>query len=430
MLAYPSFNFSLSVSMPPRKKASKKPANAVDPEGAVVQNDLLLTVAKLRLELLYEEKQFNHHLAEKERIAACWQASQEELAKQQTSLRVKQLEKEDAEDLCRAELKEEQKRNRSIRKEVLQDLVSEYKKATLEVTDQIRATGEGRFQSSQHLRDSQLALREFQVRRHHYLWAMKIDQDEKVMNLRIEFDNLGRDLEAKAARDLQVLRDEREAIRLREMENLENAKSAQVEKVMDAQVEELLEIKRYFADITAANLDVLKRVKDEHAILKTREQADARTTKQIEMKNKALTEPLRDAQEEIEKLRGHVANFDDVTKRTDEIRNATNEKEVLLKHLSFQKEVLTQQLELSSKDRDSAAAKYRASVLDLQQRTSLKNLVLQKKVALLETPVDKPDLPAEIQRRKNLRLKLIRDFEQRLGQLKLPIEDLGFSLST
>ena len=423
--------------MPPKKAPAKKKKSAdtpQDPEGAVVLNDLLLTVAKLRLQLGYEEKQFNHYLTEKQRIEACWQKSQEELAQQQTNLRVKQLEREDAEDLQRAELKEEQNRNRYIRKEVVLDLLQEYNASSSVMTEQIKATGDDKFKSAQDLRDSQLALREFQARRHHFLWALKIDQDEKVMNLRLEFDQLGRDLEDQAARDLQVLKDEREELRLRDLERIENSKTTEVEKAMAAQVQELLEIKKYFADITVANLDVLKRVKEEHAALKTREQADARTTKQIEMRNKALTEPLKDAQDEIDKLRKHVSTFEEVTRRTDEIRQATNEKEALLKNLSFQKEVLTQQLDLSSKDRDAAADKYRECVIDLQRRTSLKNLVLQKKVAILEASVGdddkRDDLVSEIEKRKSLKMNLIRDFEQRLGHLRLPIEDLGFTLRT
>ena len=66
------------------------------------------------------------------------------------------------------------------------------------------------------------------------------------------------------------------------------------------------EIKSYYTDITHNNLDLIKSLKEEVAQMKKEELADEKMMLEISNENKHMSEPLKKALSDVEKLRAQM----------------------------------------------------------------------------------------------------------------------------
>merc|ERR1719217_683810 len=83
---------------------------------------------------------------------------------------------------------------------------------------------------------------------------------------------------------------------------IEEAKNAHIQSVMAKNQKDFLEIKVYYQEITTSNLDLIKRLKEEHSEIKKRENVDAKQMFDLEQRNKQLKEPLKRAHADVERL--------------------------------------------------------------------------------------------------------------------------------
>merc|ERR1719169_146784 len=157
-------------------------------------------------------------------------------------------------------------------------------------------------------------------------------------------------------------------------------KNQHILRCMAKNAKEFSDIKVYYGDITSSNLDQIKRLKEEHEEIKKRQSADAKHMFDLKQKNTQLSEPLRRADRDVSALQEELRLYEGDKKRLAEVKEKIKDQEKTYSRLQFQQEALYQHLERVQKDRDDVYEKFSGSVYEVQQKSGLKNLLLEKKL--------------------------------------------------
>merc|ERR1712151_712096 len=226
------------------------------------------------------------------------------------------------------------------------------------------------------------------------------------------------------------------------------------------------EIKVYYSEITTSNLDLIKRLKEEHSDIKKRENADAKHMFDLEQRNKQLKEPLKRAHGDVERLTLELQAYAEDKKILAAVKEKIKNAETLLHRMEFQHEVLQQQLITVSKERDQLYANFQQAIYDVQRKSGLKNLILEKKIDAVEEALETTEaqvselltssnvdqatatgisqkldqviaykndivlqLQEEVQRIKESHRTMVRTYESKLAEYGIPPEELGFTPS-
>merc|ERR1712232_1214007 len=151
---------------------------------------------------------------------------------------------------------------------------------------------------------------------------------------------------------MKTIRDEMERTRRRQVQTIEESKNEHIKRVMQKNQKDFLEIKVYYSEITTSNLDLIKRLKEEHSDIKKRENADAKHMFDLEQRNKQLKEPLKRAHADVERLTLELQAYAEDKKILAAVKEKIKHSETMLKRMEFQHEVLQQQLTTVSGERD------------------------------------------------------------------------------
>merc|ERR1719335_1438471 len=140
--------------------------------------------------------------------------------------------------------------------------------------------------------------------------ALKLEQDQKILELRQEFDSKARDLQQKYTQKMKTIREQMESARKSEIARIEDEKNQHIMKCMQKNAKEFQDIKVYYGDITSSTLDQIKRLKEEHEEIKKRQSSDAKHMFDLKQKNTQLSEPLRKAIRDVEALQEELRCYE------------------------------------------------------------------------------------------------------------------------
>merc|ERR1719499_2258301 len=135
-----------------------------------------------------------------------------------------------------------------------------------------------------------------------------------------------------------------EKMQRKQIQKIEEAKNAHIQRVMAKNSKDFMEIRVYYSDITTSNLDLIKRLKEEHSEIKKRENDDAKKMFDLEQRNKQLKEPLKRAHHDVERLEAELLAYEEDKKKLTDIKEQIKQSETTLQRTEFQHEVLQQQL--------------------------------------------------------------------------------------
>jgi len=263
---------------------------------------------------------------------------------------------------------------------------------------------------------------------------------------------------------MKTIRDEMERTRRKQVQTIEESKNDHIKRVMQKNQKDFLEIKVYYQEITTANLDSIKRLKEEHSEIKKRENSDAKHMFDLEQRNKQLKEPLKKAIQDVERLQAELLAYEEDKKKLTSVKEKIANAESILNRMEFQHEVLQQQLTTVSAERDELYGKFQHAIYDVQRKSGLKNLILEKKIDSIEEALEtteaqvseivatmnadeatsqgvsqrldqvlqyKNDIVAqleeEVQRIKDSHRTMVRTYESKLAEYGIPAEELGFT---
>jgi hypothetical protein len=411
-----------------------------------------------------EEKDFHAFLMEREKINYFWIVEKKTLTEKQADLRNKEREYQDLEERQQIELKMFQQRLKHLRYHQ-QDEVVELKtdsELTLKLQEDHHRITEAEIKKDK--RSLKVEMKEAEVGQEDFIRMLKLEQDQKILELRQEFDRKARDMQQKYDLRMKTIREEMEKQRRKQILKIEETKNAHIQKVMLKNQKDFLEIKVYYGDITSTNLDMIKRLKEEHHDIKKRENGDAKHMFDLEQKNKQLKEPFKRAHADVEQLEEQLKAYEEDKRKLANVKDKIRTSEAMLHRMEFQHEVLQQQLTRVTKERDELYTKFQHAIYDVQQKSGLKNLILEKKIDSIEEALEtteaqvselltsanvdqatasgisqkldqviayKNDIVAQLQeevgRIKDSHRTMVSTYESKLAEYGIPPEELGFA---
>merc|ERR1740138_1234526 len=170
-------------------------------------------------------------------------------------------------------------------------------------------------------------MKEAEVAQEDFVRMLKLEQDQKILDVRQEYDAKARDLQQKYAQKMKLLRDQMEGARKNEIMRIEDDKNTHIKKCMDKNQKDFQEIKVYYGDITSSNLDLIKRLKEEHEEIKKRQHTDSKHMLDLKQKNTQLSEPLRRANRDVDALQEELRLYEVDKKRLAEVKEKIKEQE-------------------------------------------------------------------------------------------------------
>ncbi len=229
-------------------------------------------------------------------------------------------------------------------------------------------------------RGLKVELKEQQLSSEDVIRNLKLDHDKGATRIRQEHERQLREMQARFDQEVANLREELEVRRKMEIMEIEERKNLHINELMKKHERAFGEIKVYYNDITHNNLDLIKTLKDEVAEMKKKEATNEKLMFEIAQENKRLSQPLERALREVDQLRHDLANYnkDKLSLANAKARLVMTDDQ--LKQLRWEHEVLEQKFDHVSKERDELYEKFEQAIYSVQQKSGLKNLILEKKL--------------------------------------------------
>ncbi|KAH7297949.1 hypothetical protein KP509_25G020400 [Ceratopteris richardii] len=206
-----------------------------------------------------------------------------------------------------------------------------------------------------------------------------------------EYDANEKELQSKTEKKIKSIREDCELRRKQEVHEVEERKNTHINELMKKHEKAFTEIKCYYNDITQNNLDLIKTLKEDVTDMKKKEAANEKLMYDIAQENKRLTEPLTKALKEVEVLKKQLANYEKDKLSLQQARASLAEHSKLVKNLEFENGALQQRFDELKNERDDLHKQFEMGVFELQQKSNLKNLLIQRKVQVLEETLEKKD---------------------------------------
>ena len=446
------------------KKGGKKKAASSGDGGADGNLDQLQEkVTSLETDKVNEEKLRNYVQLERDKIHSFWEITKQELDDVKAELRNKDREMEELEERHQVEIK--------VYKQKVKHLLYEHQNNI----STLKAEGELALKKQQDeflVRDSELQkdkrslkqeLKEKELANEHFVRQLKLEHAKEITKLRQEFELQARELQQKYEKKMKLLRDDLELRRKQEIHEIEERKNTHINELMKKHERAFSEIKNYYNDITHNNLDLIKTLKEDVADMKKREAASDKLMHEILQDKKSLSEPLAKTKKENEALKHSLANYEKDKVSLSHTKARLLETEKQLRNLEWEHEVFQQKFLQVQAERDDIYEKFENSIYDVQQKSGLKSMMLEKRIELMQEDMEKKDAQigqiltaanldpttvAQVNKKveeelekKNQVIKalqydvakvskahndLIRVYEAKLAEFGVPIEELGF----
>merc|ERR1711988_1943306 len=187
---------------------------------------------------------------------------------------------------------------------------------------------------------------------------------------------------------MKVLRENMEKERKEQLQQLESQKKSDIGVMKRNNEKALADIKTYYNDITHNNLELIQVLKGDVSDMKKKEVQHEKMMFEIAQENKRLSEPLDKAAKEESYLDRELENYERDKKELKEVKMKILVTDEELKKVEWEREALEQRYEKVKKERDMLYSNLQSAVYEVQQKAGFKNMLLNKKMGLLQKKMD------------------------------------------
>jgi len=231
----------------------------------------------------------------------------------------------------------------------------------------------------------------------------------------MEYERKSEDLKNTYEKKMKTVRDTCDEKRKEDVAKIELRKTKHIQLLMGHHKQEFEKIKNYYRDITHANLDLIKTLKEEVGDMKKKEQGVQKEVSDISRINKKLSKPLQKNRKLVEDLQKKKQIYERDLIRLDETKEELALLEEKNKNFSWDLEILEQKYEKLTEERDELKQRLEDTIYNVQQKTGFKNLILEKKIAAMAQDLEKTESAlAEVLASTNLQPEIIGDIKHNL----------------
>ncbi|KAF3688174.1 Growth arrest-specific protein 8 [Channa argus] len=383
--------------MPPKNKGKKsakgKTSSVVDGVSTeeMSKDQLEEHIIRLREELDREREERSYFQLERDKIMAFWEISKRDLEETKAELRNRQREREEAEERHRVEI--------SVYKQKLKHVLSEHHNSISELKlDAVAASSliqnqhtesELRLQKGKH--GLQADLREKQLQNQNCIKELKLKHQVELMELSNDYDKTIRQIQVKYHEKMQLMVEEEGKRRRAEINELEDRMKSRIVTMMEEHERALRGAEEYYSTVQNKLLADQKVLKEEFAeVQKQLAQADKELSV-AQQENKRLHESLHEAQQKLPELQKQLQEHSQAKAKMAASRARLKVKEKELRDLMVEHELLLQAFEKIQQERDELLRRQTQTILDMQQKSGLKELLLERKLAALTETLEKKE---------------------------------------
>ncbi|RNA05776.1 growth arrest-specific 8-like, partial [Brachionus plicatilis] len=456
---------------PPKGKKGKKGKNKKNTptviEGISTEEmskeQLEQHIVSIREELDREREERNYFQLERDKINTFWEITKRQLEEKKAELRNKDREMEDSEERHQVEIKVMKQKVKHLLYEHQNNLAQLKSEAQLELKVNSELNEEGQMDLRNEKRQLKISVKEQELAHEDVIRNLKKSHDAFVTHLRDQFQNQAKEIEEKYEKKLKQLRDELDIRRKTEIHEIEERKNKQINKLMADHEKAFSDIKNYYNDITLNNLSLINTLKTEIEEVKKQREKIEKQMSEVQAENKRMAEPLKKAEERVADLERQLFSYEKDKALLASTKARLKDSEDQYTKLGWEHEVLTQRFEGTVKERDELYKKFVKAIHDVQQKSNLKNLLLEKKLGALGDTLEKKeaqlnevltasnldpsaltvvtrkledvldsknsaikDLQYELARVCKAHNDLLRTYEAKLAQFGIPVEEMGF----
>ncbi|KAI3353601.1 hypothetical protein L3Q82_020119 [Scortum barcoo] len=348
-------------------------------------------IVRLREELDREREERSYFQLERDKIQAFWEISKRNLEEAKAELRNKQREREEAEQRHRVEI--------TVYKQKLKHVLSEHHSTISELKmDGVASTSLVREQHTQSAlgllrarHGLQADLREKKLQNENCIKELKLKHQVELMELANGYDRRIREIEVKYHKKMQSMIEAEGKKRRAEIDELEDKMKSRVATLVEDHDRALRGAEEYYSAIQSKLLVDQTVLKEELAeAMKQQAQVDKELSA-AEQENKRLRESLQEAERKQPELQKQLEDYKQAKTKMAMSSARAKVIEKGLRDLTVQHELLLQAFEKVQQERDELLKKQTEAILDVQQRSGLKELLLEKKLAALTEMVEKKE---------------------------------------
>lgn len=177
-----------------------------------------------------------------------------------------------------------------------------------------------------------------------------------------------------------------------EIFEVEERKSAHISNLIESHKKAFEEMRNYYNDITLNNLVLISSLKEQMEQLRQQSEQNESLMNQFKVKNKMLTEPMKAAETELTELRRKLENFNRDRAALSRFKSRYSSASKELNDLKWETEALQMRCEKLTEERDELKEKFEEAVMELQQKVTLKNVLLERKLNIAEKEAEKREL--------------------------------------
>ncbi|XP_031732469.1 dynein regulatory complex subunit 4-like isoform X2 [Anarrhichthys ocellatus] len=383
------------LTMPPKTKSKKavKGKSVVDGLSTeeMSKDQLEEHIVRLREELDREREERSYFQLERDKIQAFWEISKRSLEEQKAELRNRHREREEAEERHQVEI--------TVYKQKLKHVLSEHHGTISGLkVDAVASTTLVQNQHTQselglqrELHGLQADFREKKLHNENIIKELKLKHQVELMELANNRDKIIRDMEVKYHEKMQSMT-EAEAKKLRaEVDGIEDRMKSRVETLIEEHDRALRRADDYYSAVQKKLLLDQNKLKDE---LAKETKLQTRVEKKLsaaEQENKRLSEALQEAQQKLPELQKQQHDYKQAKTKIVATKARVKVLEKELRDLSMEHELLLQAFEKVQQERDELLKKQTEVILDIRQKSGLKQLLLERKLAALTETVEKKE---------------------------------------
>ncbi|XP_061843988.2 dynein regulatory complex subunit 4-like [Nerophis lumbriciformis] len=349
-------------------------------------------VLRLREELDREREERSFFQLERDKIQSFWEVCKRNLEETKAELRNRSREQEEAEERHRVEI--------TVYKQKLKHVLSEQHGAAVvtEMDGGVAAwlTRKGHTEGELRLRGQRQKLqadaREKQLNTSRNIQELQLKHQVELMELSKDYDRRLSELEAKYHKKMETSRRAESDRTQAAIIQLEDNVSQRVKVLMERHDRTFRGAEEFYSATQSKLLADHKLLQEDLAQAKQQQARVDRQLSEALRRNKGLQESLQEAQRKLPELRQQLEAHK--WARSEQAAGAARVKrlEQQLSDMSLERDGLLQVFTQVEEERDALLRKQTEVLLDMQQRSGLKEMLLDQKLALLTESLDKKEV--------------------------------------
>ncbi|XP_055634039.1 dynein regulatory complex subunit 4 [Toxorhynchites rutilus septentrionalis] len=339
---------------------------------------------RLRNEMEREREERNFFQLERDKLRTFWEITRKQLEEAKAVIRSKERDVEVAQELAdqdtknvMQEMKHQQYEHQSHIGELKAEMMTQLKMAQEDHALQERELLNDK-------RDLRRLLREMEENSELEVQQLKLKHSELLSQERANFKEEVEAMTRLFEQKLQCYKEEAEVRHEMELSEVEERKNAQIAELIKTNENSYKEMKGYYNDITLNNLALINSMKTQMEELRIQSDKDVKNHSEIIAENRRLVEPLKQAQTELIELRKKLQYYDRDKATLNRVKTRLSSTQKQLSSLKLESDVLQMRCEKLVEERDQLKNMFEKSILELQQKSGLKNSLLERKLEYIE----------------------------------------------